>query len=60
MPWGDLMAQPASHTHGQTSAGHPAMDYAEHERTYKGFLVLTKWGTISVALILVLMAIFLL
>lgn len=59
MPWGDLMAQPGSQTHGNGS-GHPAMDYVEHERTYNGFLVLTKWGTISVALILVLMAIFLL
>jgi hypothetical protein len=53
------MAQPGSQMHGHGS-GHPAMDYAEHERTYTGFLVLTKWGTISVALILVLMAIFLL
>jgi hypothetical protein len=53
------MAQPGSQTHGHSSAGHPAMDYAEHERTYHGFLVLTKWGSISVALILVLMAIFL-
>lgn len=25
-----------------TSAGHPAMDYAEHTRTYEGFLRLTK------------------
>ena len=35
-------------------------DYAEHEATYEGFLKLTKWGTISVAVILILMAIFLL
>jgi Bacterial aa3 type cytochrome c oxidase subunit IV len=39
--------------------GHPAMDYAEHERTYEGFLALTKWGTISCVVILSLMAFFL-
>ena len=27
-------------------AGHPAMDYAEHERTYKLFTGMAKWGTI--------------
>lgn len=40
--------------------GHPAMDYAEHERTYRGFVTFTKWGTITVIAIVVLMAIFLL
>ena len=35
-------------------------DYPEHERTYRFFLALTKWGTISVAVILILMATFLL
>ena len=35
-------------------------DYAEHERTYEFFVGLTKWSTISVAVILILMAIFLL
>lgn len=35
-------------------------DYVEHERTYRLFLGLTKWGTISVVVVLVLMAIFLL
>lgn len=34
-------------------------DYVAHEQTYVGFLALVKWGTISVAAILVLMAIFL-
>lgn len=38
---------------------HNAMDYAEHEKTYKLFIAMTKWGTISVVVILVLMAIFL-
>ncbi len=36
-----------------------AMDYAEHERTYEGFLRLTKWGVIVVVAVLVLMAVFL-
>jgi hypothetical protein len=35
-------------------------DWAEHERTYAMFLGLTKWGTISVVVLLSLMATFLL
>ncbi|MBY0381603.1 MAG: aa3-type cytochrome c oxidase subunit IV [Xanthobacteraceae bacterium] len=34
-------------------------DYLAHEQTYEGFLKLTKYGTIFVVAILVLMAIFL-
>ena len=34
-------------------------DYAEHERTYEMFLTMTKWGIISIAIILILMAYFL-
>jgi hypothetical protein len=34
-------------------------DYAEHEKTYKFFLGLAKYGTMIVVLILVLMAYFL-
>jgi hypothetical protein len=45
--------------HDTSHGGHPAMDYAEHERTYAGFMAVTKWGTITVAAILVLMYIFL-
>lgn len=37
-----------------------AMDYAEHERTYAGFIALTKYGTAAVVVILVLMGLFLL
>jgi hypothetical protein len=37
----------------------PYMDYAEHERTYQGFLWAAKWATITIAVILILMAIFL-
>jgi hypothetical protein len=35
-------------------------DYSEHEKSYRFFIGLAKWGTISVATILILMAIFLL
>jgi hypothetical protein len=41
------------------AGGHPAMDYPEHERTYATFVSLTKWGTITICAIMVLMAIFL-
>ena len=34
-------------------------DYVAHERTYLGFLMLVKWGTIAVIAVLVLMWIFL-
>jgi hypothetical protein len=36
-----------------TSRGHPAMDYAEHNRTYAGFLTLTK---ISIGALVALLA----
>jgi hypothetical protein len=36
------------------------MDYAEHERTYRGFTFATKWGSVAVAVVLILMAFFLL
>jgi hypothetical protein len=35
-------------------------DYAEHDRTYRFFLGLTKYGTLVIIIILILMAIFLL
>ena len=38
--------------------GHPAMDYAEHERTYKLFVKLTVYLIISVAVLMALLAIF--
>jgi hypothetical protein len=43
-----------------TSGGHPAMDYHEHVRTYKGFVRGTVVLTVLVVLILVGMAAFLL
>lgn len=46
-----------NHGHG---GGHPAMDYAEHERTYKLFISLAKWGTIFCVALLIFMAVTLL
>ncbi|MEC9342987.1 MAG: aa3-type cytochrome c oxidase subunit IV [Pseudomonadota bacterium] len=31
----------------------PAMDYAEHERTYEGFLKLTKWSIIHIVNVMI-------
>lgn len=42
-----------------TSEGHPAMDYSEHQKTYKGFLMVSKIGGILIVLLLAWMAIFL-
>jgi len=49
----------ADHGHN-SAAGHPAMDYSEHEKTYQMFLVLAKWTSIATAAILVFMAVTLL
>jgi Ni,Fe-hydrogenase I cytochrome b subunit len=35
------------------------MDYAEHERTYSGFLVLTKWVIVALVVLLAAMGFFL-
>lgn len=43
-----------------TSRGHPAMDYAEHERTYRAFLGWTKFAIAGCVVILAGMALFLL
>lgn len=40
------------------SEGHPAMDYAEHERTYKLFLKGAIYLVLSVVAIIVLLTIF--
>lgn len=42
-----------------TSGGHEAMDYEEHERTYQGFLAGTKYLTLAIIILLAGMAIFL-
>ena len=31
------------------------MDYAEHERTYSGFIAFTKWGVVAVAGIVIVL-----
>ena len=38
--------------------GHPSMDYAEHERTYKLFTKLSVYLVISVVIIMAFLAIF--
>ncbi len=38
--------------------GHPAMDYAEHQRTYKLFLKLTIYVILGVVTLMALLAIF--
>jgi hypothetical protein len=35
------------------------MDYPEHERTYRAFTTAAKWGTVMVAIIVILLAFFL-
>ncbi len=42
-----------------TSQGHPAMDYAEHKKTYAGFLRITKIVIVALVVLLAGMKIFL-
>ena len=42
------------------AGGHPDMDYAEHERTYRGFLTFTKFGVVFLAALMIFMAVTLL
>jgi hypothetical protein len=42
-----------------TSGGHPAMDYAEHIRTYESFLGWAKFGIVFLVILLLGMAYFL-
>ena len=39
--------------------GHPAMDYRAHLSTYAGFIRASLWGCIILAIIVTLMAVFL-
>jgi Bacterial aa3 type cytochrome c oxidase subunit IV len=50
------MAQDHGHSQG-TPGGHPAMDYAEHEKTYAGFIRFSVIGTIWCVTIMVGLAI---
>jgi hypothetical protein len=44
--------------HIDPSEGHPAMDYAEHQRTYSLFLKGTLYLIVSVIAIMALLAVF--
>jgi len=44
--------------HIDPSEGHPAMDYSEHQRTYKMFLKLTLYTIVSVVALMTLLALF--
>jgi aa3 type cytochrome c oxidase subunit IV len=52
------MAGTMVENHAQ-SVGHPAMDYAEHEKTYRMFLQLIKYTVAGVVVLLALLAFFL-
>lgn len=41
------------------SGGNPAMDYAEHAKTYKQFISFTKYGVAFLVVLLAAMAYFL-
>ncbi len=38
--------------------GHPAMDYAEHQKTYKLFLKLTVYVVVAVVALMAFLAVF--
>jgi hypothetical protein len=44
--------------HIDPAEGHPAMDYAEHQRTYKLFLKITLYTIVSVVVLMAILAIF--
>jgi hypothetical protein len=41
------------------SEGNENMDYPQHQRTFSLFIGLVKYGTLSIAILLILMALFL-
>lgn len=44
--------------HGMSAgAEHPEMDYAEHDRTYKGFMLFSEVGTVAVLAIVAALAV---
>jgi aa3 type cytochrome c oxidase subunit IV len=53
--WGQFMADHSEVAYTIADGN----DYVAHEQTYEGFIKLVKYGTVSVALIVILMAIFL-
>jgi hypothetical protein len=42
--------------HALSAGGHPDMDYAEHEKTYRLFLGLVKYCSIGTIIILIVLA----
>lgn len=46
----------AEHHSGPVEVG-ASMDYAEHERTYSGFLFAAKYGTMAVIVLMIAMAV---
>jgi hypothetical protein len=42
--------------HHASAAGHPDMDYGQHEKTYELFIKLIKYVSVSVIVILILLA----
>jgi hypothetical protein len=41
------------------SEGNENMDYPQHQRSFNLFIALVKYGTLSIAILLILMALFL-
>jgi len=41
------------------SEGNENMDYPQHQQTFNLFIALVKYGTLSIAILLILMALFL-
>jgi hypothetical protein len=46
----------AEHHSGPAEVG-ASMDYAEHEKTYNGFLWAAKYGTMTIAVLLIAMTV---
>lgn len=46
----------ADHTSSGPVETGAAMDYAEHEKTYRGFLALARYGTLACVALLIAMA----
>ena len=46
----------AEHHSGPVEVG-ASMDYAEHTKTYNGFLFAAKYGTMTIAILLICMAV---
>lgn len=44
--------------HIDPSEGHPAMDYAEHQRTYKMFLKLSVYIVVATVALMAFLAVF--